>query len=268
MTPRLRRGYFEEISRGDAAAATWIFRGNQSRRRRGIFSGDKTHASGTIQHLKNSLGKHYEVELAVDPEKFAADQEASSTKVRALAADCFGPEATEEGPPNAGLFTYHVPREAMKIGDVFETIQSKKDDVGLVDYSIAQPSLEAVFIRTVLDYSGAERAGGGRERTFSKDDERVMSMHSSVEGGVDEPGDDEDLVSKKCTGCTRKRHFRICVVCWPLAILCLILALSVAGPLFVAFIIFLIAAVWGSVGLYVLREGRTVDDPDKAADAP
>ena len=33
--PRPRRGYSAERSRGDAAAATWIFRGEESRRRRG-----------------------------------------------------------------------------------------------------------------------------------------------------------------------------------------------------------------------------------------
>ena len=34
MTPRLRHGYSVATSRGDAAAATWIFRGDESRRRR------------------------------------------------------------------------------------------------------------------------------------------------------------------------------------------------------------------------------------------
>ena len=35
VPPRLRRGYAAEARRGDAAAATWIFRGDGSRRRRG-----------------------------------------------------------------------------------------------------------------------------------------------------------------------------------------------------------------------------------------
>ena len=34
-TPRLQRGYSVDMSRGDAAAATWIFRRHESRRRRG-----------------------------------------------------------------------------------------------------------------------------------------------------------------------------------------------------------------------------------------
>merc|ERR1712097_94314 len=34
-TPRLRRGYSVERGRGDAAAATWTFHGDGSRRRRG-----------------------------------------------------------------------------------------------------------------------------------------------------------------------------------------------------------------------------------------
>ena len=35
MTPRAPRGYSAEAGRGDAAAATWIFHGGRSRRRRG-----------------------------------------------------------------------------------------------------------------------------------------------------------------------------------------------------------------------------------------
>ena len=49
----------------------------------------------------------------MDPEKFAADPDTASTKVRALANDVF-PGCEEEGPPNAGLFTYRVPQESMK----------------------------------------------------------------------------------------------------------------------------------------------------------
>ena len=39
-----------------------------------------------------------------------------------------------------------MPQESIKIGDVFDQVQARKDEVDLVDYSIAQPSLEAVFI--------------------------------------------------------------------------------------------------------------------------
>ena len=35
VTPRMRRGYSVETGRGDAVEATWIFRGDGSRRRRG-----------------------------------------------------------------------------------------------------------------------------------------------------------------------------------------------------------------------------------------
>ena len=72
----------------------------------------------------------------------------------------------EEGPPNAGLFTYRVPQESIKIGDVFDQVQARKDEVDLVDYSIAQPSLEAVFIRTVLDYLPLPNASGARMWRF------------------------------------------------------------------------------------------------------
>ena len=70
------------------------------------------------------------------------------------------PGCEEEGPPNAGLFTYRVPQESIKIGDVFDQVQARKDEVDLVDYSIAQPSLEA-FNGVSLN---SEQSGARAER--------------------------------------------------------------------------------------------------------
>ena len=71
----------------------------------------------------------------------------------------------------------------MKIGAVFEALQARGSEVDLVDYTIAQPSLESVFIRTVLDYSGDERPDHEKRAAA-----RLLSAHSAVEGGIDEPG--------------------------------------------------------------------------------
>ena len=221
----------------------------------GIMVKGKLRCLGTIQYLKSSLGKHYEVELAVDPDKFSADPEASSTKIRALAADVF-PGAEEEGPPSAGLYTYRVPQESIKIGDVLDALQARKEEVDLVDYSIAQPTLEAVFIRTVLDYSGDERPDlpdniGARTRLLSQ------SVDST--DGLDEALD-EALVKKKFTGCTRRVHYIIAVSCFILAIV-LLLASSAAQFLFIIAIVFLLAMIWGCVGCCcILKKDKYEDD--------
>jgi len=111
----------------------------------------------------------------------------------------------------------------MKIGAVFEALQARGSEVDLVDYTIAQPSLESVFIRTVLDYSGDERPDHEKRAAA-----RLLSAHSAVEGGIDEPGhtrsrsasfNDPDVAlhealeglddePRSWTGCTRRT--RLC----------------------------------------------------------
>ena len=206
----------------------------------GIMVRGKLRCLGTIQHLKHSLGKHYEVELAVDPEAFARDPDGAATKLRAFAGDVFGAGATEEGAPSAGLFTYHVPQAAMRIGACFEAIEAKRDAVGLVDYSIAQPSLEAVFIRTVLDHSGDERPASMRSLRSRND----LSFDEEV--GMDESPGGAHAESDKCTGCSRRTHWKMAAACWPLCVVCVLLSYFLPAIGIFA-VVFLVAAVWGSI---------------------
>jgi hypothetical protein len=53
---------------------------------------------------------------------------------------------------NGGLLTYEIPRSEMKMGRFFGSMESNKERLGIEDYSIAQPTLEQVFIRTVKRY--------------------------------------------------------------------------------------------------------------------
>jgi hypothetical protein len=50
---------------------------------------------------------------------------------------------------NGGLMTFTIPSEDMKIGFAFDEIESHKGALLIEDYSIAQSTLEQVFIRTV-----------------------------------------------------------------------------------------------------------------------
>jgi hypothetical protein len=147
-------------------------------------------------------------------------------------------------------------KESIKIGDVFDALQARKEEVDLVDYSIAQPTLEAVFIRTVLDYSGDERPDlpdntGARTRLLSQ------SVDST--DGLDEVLDDA-LAKKKFTGCTRRVHYIMAVVCFIIAII-LLLASGAAQFLFIIAIVFLLAMIWGCVGCCcILKKDKYEDD--------
>lgn len=50
---------------------------------------------------------------------------------------------------NGGLMTFTIPSEDMRIGVAFNEIESHKGELMIEDYSIAQSTLEQVFIRTV-----------------------------------------------------------------------------------------------------------------------
>ncbi|KAH8049163.1 ATPase [Aureococcus anophagefferens] len=159
---------------------------------------------GTIQHLKRSLGTNYEVELRVDPEAFASDPAGASAKLRSLAGDVCGGAAVEDGAPNAGVFTFECPQAAMRMGPVFGA-RAAGEEAALVGYAISQPSLEAVFIRTVLETSGGERRLA-----------RALSTQSSVEDGVDEPGTPKLPPPRpRMTGCTRPVHWSLACLCFP-----------------------------------------------------
>jgi len=73
----------------------------------------KLRCLGTIQHLKHSLGKHYEVVLAVDADKFAADAAGTSAKLRGLAKEVL-PGAVEDGEPKAGARPRGPPLDARR----------------------------------------------------------------------------------------------------------------------------------------------------------
>jgi hypothetical protein len=45
---------------------------------------------------------------------------------------------------NAGMVTYRIPREEMKMGVLFAQLQGGKEALGVEDYSVSQPTLEQV----------------------------------------------------------------------------------------------------------------------------
>eukprot|EP00633_Aureoumbra_lagunensis_P008670 CAMPEP_0197307030 /NCGR_PEP_ID=MMETSP0891-20130614/4467_1 /TAXON_ID=44058 ORGANISM="Aureoumbra lagunensis, Strain CCMP1510" /NCGR_SAMPLE_ID=MMETSP0891 /ASSEMBLY_ACC=CAM_ASM_000534 /LENGTH=1306 /DNA_ID=CAMNT_0042790003 /DNA_START=140 /DNA_END=4057 /DNA_ORIENTATION=- len=128
----------------------------------------KIRCLGTIQHLKNSLGSHYELDI-VGIKKSNADP------IHSLVYDIFGKDAVNIASTSGGLLCYEVKKEAVNVGKVFDTLEKHKEIIS--EYSIAQPSLESVFIKTVQSY----------------DDDNDFALGH----------DFDDKVEETMTGCTR-----------------------------------------------------------------
>ena len=65
---------------------------------------------------------------------------------------------------NGGLLTLRVPGDAIDVGAAFASLETHKQRLGIADYAVAQPTLEQVFVRTVLEHSGGERPPGGGQQ--------------------------------------------------------------------------------------------------------
>lgn len=60
---------------------------------------------------------------------------------------------------NGGLLTYRIPKEEMKMGVAFDAMERHKEQLHVEDYSVAQPTLEQVFIRTIVGTDEADAKG-------------------------------------------------------------------------------------------------------------
>jgi len=131
----------------------------------GIMVKGQLQALGTPQHLKTKFGSGYELILKLKPQLptaagGAADQGAHEAarvgKVRAFIEGLY-PDATLVS-ENGGLLTFMVPNHSIKVGPAFEALEGEREALEVSDYAVAQPTLEQVFVRTVMEHSGGERA--------------------------------------------------------------------------------------------------------------
>lgn len=147
-------------------------------KRIGIMVQGQLRALGTKQHLKNKFGSGFElvVKLIVSEEKGGLPKQMDD--MFAFVTSMF-PSAVLLG-ENGGLLTYQIPRSEMKMGLAFTQLEQRKSEFNIEDYSVAQPTLEQVFIRTVNKYSAAD----GRKRATSAGNPVVIggSSRMSVEG--------------------------------------------------------------------------------------
>jgi ABC-type multidrug transport system ATPase subunit len=191
-------------------------------KRIGIMVKGQLRALGSKQHLKNKFGSGYEltVKLAVQPtvqqeqkpHSANLQQQDMSVQIEALTAfvqELF-PSATILA-ENGGLLTYQIPKEEMQMERAFTNLESQKARLSIEDYTVAQPTLEQVFIRTVNKYAdkkekyagGVTVLGGGARMSVEGTDlleaeatnERTSTLDALLLGDAIEPE------KNKC-GCT------------------------------------------------------------------
>ncbi|KAJ9441057.1 ABC transporter A family member 1 [Diplonema papillatum] len=122
---------------------------------------------GSLTHLKAKFGGAYEIQLKTDgPHEAAARAFFASDPVLSHATLI---EATNH------RLTYQVP-VGTKLSALFRIVQASRDEVGILDYSISQTSLEQVFIAICKKYVESADAEGKEEPATKEEPRNSQSM--------------------------------------------------------------------------------------------
>ena len=109
---------------------------------------------GTPTHLKKTLGQDFEIVIRLKDVMKQSGEGDNITyqvpdKINDFMSKTFEEIKLMEASGNTVVFD--VKREHVNMGHAFTTFEAKRDDLDILDYQISQPTLEQVFIRTVLD---------------------------------------------------------------------------------------------------------------------
>lgn len=167
----------------------------------GIMVKGQLRAIGEPQHLKHKFGSGYEIIVQLKPGNIGDDTSARAKRVTDFIVGQFnGSSLLSE---NGGLLTYRL-EDNLKVGLTFDILERAREEFEISDYTVAQPTLEQVFIRTVFEYSGGERqnmlAGSshpeqspwvrptlGSEGEAFHEAALVKSMSTNDDGGFNRP---------------------------------------------------------------------------------
>lgn len=139
-------------------------------KRIGIMVQGQMRVLGTKQHLKSKFGSGYElvVKLLIVNDNLRGEIDTLTTFVKEMFPSCL---IISE---NGGMITYRIPKEEMQMGLAFTRLEASKSELHIEDYSVAQPTLEQVFIRTVSRHTPASTK---RKASFS-----VNAEHADPQG--------------------------------------------------------------------------------------
>ena len=111
----------------------------------GIMSMGRLQCLGGQQHLKSKYGGGYTVEVSCD--------EAHAEIVRAQFPRLFPGSVLAEF--HTGKFKYELPPDAASLAEIFETMEAHKGQLGVLNYSASQPSLESIFLSITASAPGS-----------------------------------------------------------------------------------------------------------------
>ncbi|RYH21651.1 ATP-binding cassette domain-containing protein [archaeon] len=111
----------------------------------GIMVGGQMRVLGSKQHLKSKFGSGFELSVKLHVVQDDLDQRVEG--LTAFVLSLFPSATILSG--SGGQVVYSIPREEASTAKVFTAMEMHKQDLGIEDYMLAQPTLEQVFIRTV-----------------------------------------------------------------------------------------------------------------------
>lgn len=157
-------------------------------KRIGIMVKGQLRALGTKQHLKNKFGSGFELTVKLHVHDLERQMEEMTNFVQqsfpsaALLAE------------NGGLLTYQIPRTEMRMGLAFSVMETNKERLQVEDYTIAQPTLEQVFIRTVNKYADAKDRRAGTSTVLGGGARMSVEGTNLIEGEVEPLPSDRSLL--------------------------------------------------------------------------
>jgi len=102
----------------------------------GIMTAGRLQCLGGQQHLKSKYGGGYTLEMRV--------KEGSEDALLAATPELFAGARLEHN--HAGKLRYSLPLGSISLAHVFESMEARKEALGVLDYSCSQPSLESIFL--------------------------------------------------------------------------------------------------------------------------
>lgn len=146
-----------------------------------IIDKDNTAAatvSGTELSPMNSINSNEDQERhSIVSDQSLQEEETSKfdTKLKEFISKLF--ENSEIVADNGGLITWRIAPEKLSLGVVFRELEANKVDLRIESYSISQPTLEQVFMRTVQSYDDYSKVGG-KISDVAGLDRRSLSLRS------------------------------------------------------------------------------------------
>ena len=168
----------------------------------GIMVQGQLRVLGTKQRLKSRFGGGFEIAIKLKPASEIALMELTSDTEKLMLSMFASSELISN---NGGvLLTFKIKRHEMNIGTAFTELEKNKVRLKMEEYSISQPTLEQVFIRTVNAHTPRKNQLASLKGDLSSPSLYMEgSARLSVSGAVILPDDDDDdnEVAKQTNSC-------------------------------------------------------------------